>query len=215
MFIIIKNHTLKWIDTLGSNKIIFEGGIIDGTKNRGIYGVFVIETKGYKGWILGGEYSEKWTQNIYGTKFEFYNPIKQNDGHVRFLRHLLKSSVDIPFIPIVVFNNDAVLKVFVKDHIVINRYSLNNAILQYHDIVVSEETFNWIVKTIHTNSTVVDKEEMRKHNENVNARKIRTQSYIKNGICPECGGKLVIRNGKFGSFYGCSNYPKCKFTINK
>lgn len=24
------------------------------------YGVFVIETKGYKGWILGGEYSEKW-----------------------------------------------------------------------------------------------------------------------------------------------------------
>lgn len=25
------------------------------------YGVFVIETKGYKGWILGGEYSEYWT----------------------------------------------------------------------------------------------------------------------------------------------------------
>ena len=35
----------------------------------------------------------------------------------------------LPFIPIVVFNNDAVLKVFVKDHIVINIYSLNNAIL--------------------------------------------------------------------------------------
>lgn len=34
------------------------------------------------------------------------------------------------------------MKVFVKDHIVINRYSLNNAILQYHDTVVSEETFN-------------------------------------------------------------------------
>lgn len=29
------------------------------------YGVFVVETKGYKGWILGGEYSEKWTQVIY------------------------------------------------------------------------------------------------------------------------------------------------------
>ena len=38
----------------------------------------------------------------------------------------------------------------------------DNAILQYHDIVVLEETFNWIVKTIHTNSTTVDKEEMRK-----------------------------------------------------
>ena len=33
-----KNHTLKWINTLGSNKIAFENGIIDGTKNRGIYG---------------------------------------------------------------------------------------------------------------------------------------------------------------------------------
>ena len=38
-----KNHTLKWINTLGSNKIAFENGIIDGTKNRGIYGIFVID----------------------------------------------------------------------------------------------------------------------------------------------------------------------------
>lgn len=32
------------------------------------YGVFVIETKGYKGWILGGENSEYWTQVIYKSK---------------------------------------------------------------------------------------------------------------------------------------------------
>lgn len=30
--------------------------------------------------------------------------------------------------------------------------------------------------------------------------------------CPECGGKLVKRNGKYGEFYGCENYPSCKFT---
>jgi len=30
--------------------------------------------------------------------------------------------------------------------------------------------------------------------------------------CPRCGGKLVFRNGKLGQFYGCSNYPKCRFT---
>src|SRR5690606_19184571 len=29
------------------------------------FGVFVIETKNYKGWILGGENSEYWTQVIY------------------------------------------------------------------------------------------------------------------------------------------------------
>jgi hypothetical protein len=35
------------------------------------------------------------------------------------------------------------------------------------------------------------------------------------GLCPKCGGKLVERTGKFGIFYGCSNYPRCKYTINK
>ena len=30
--------------------------------------------------------------------------------------------------------------------------------------------------------------------------------------CPECGGKLILRKGKFGEFYGCSNYPRCNFT---
>lgn len=32
------------------------------------YGIFVIETKNYKGWIYGGAKSDFWTQNIYGNK---------------------------------------------------------------------------------------------------------------------------------------------------
>jgi RecB family exonuclease len=31
-------------------------------------------------------------------------------------------------------------------------------------------------------------------------------------ICPECGGLLKQRKGKYGSFMGCSNYPQCRFT---
>ena len=30
-------------------------------------------------------------------------------------------------------------------------------------------------------------------------------------ICPECGGELVIRRGKYGEFVACSNYPTCKY----
>ncbi|MFC1789527.1 type I DNA topoisomerase [Patescibacteria group bacterium] len=30
--------------------------------------------------------------------------------------------------------------------------------------------------------------------------------------CPECGSPLLIRIGKYGKFYACSNFPKCKFT---
>ncbi len=35
-----------------------------------------------------------------------------------------------------------------------------------------------------------------------------------NNKCPKCGGQLVERTGKYGSFIGCSNYPKCKYTRN-
>lgn len=31
-------------------------------------------------------------------------------------------------------------------------------------------------------------------------------------LCPRCGCRMVKRNGKFGEFYGCSNFPRCKGT---
>jgi DNA topoisomerase-1 len=39
---------------------------------------------------------------------------------------------------------------------------------------------------------------------------------IKTGVlCPECGGDLQKRMNKKGkAFYGCSNYPNCKFAVN-
>jgi DNA topoisomerase-1 len=30
-------------------------------------------------------------------------------------------------------------------------------------------------------------------------------------LCPECGSELVKRNGRFGEFVACSNYPNCKY----
>lgn len=38
-------------------------------------------------------------------------------------------------------------------------------------------------------------------------------------VCPRCGGKLVLRIAKKGTnignqFYGCSNYPNCKYIQN-
>ena len=31
-------------------------------------------------------------------------------------------------------------------------------------------------------------------------------------LCPECGSELVYRNGKYGRFISCSNFPACKYT---
>ena len=30
--------------------------------------------------------------------------------------------------------------------------------------------------------------------------------------CPDCGSYLIIKDGKYGEFYGCSNFPNCKYS---
>ena len=53
------------------------------------------------------------------------------------------------------------------------------------------------------------------HKEMLQLPDTRAKTSIKQGICPQCGGQLVLRHGRYDSFYGCDNYPKCKFTLNK
>ncbi|UCC63073.1 MAG: topoisomerase DNA-binding C4 zinc finger domain-containing protein, partial [Anaerolineae bacterium] len=31
-------------------------------------------------------------------------------------------------------------------------------------------------------------------------------------LCPECGGELLFKSGRFGRFVGCGNYPQCRFS---
>ena len=33
--------------------------------------------------------------------------------------------------------------------------------------------------------------------------------------CELCGAEMLVRNGRFGTFFACSNYPKCRFTKQK
>ena len=34
-------------------------------------------------------------------------------------------------------------------------------------------------------------------------------------VCPKCGHKLVYRQGRYGRFKACSNFPRCKYTANE
>ena len=40
----------------------------------------------------------------------------------------------------------------------------------------------------------------------------KTFEHDEDDKCPKCGGILVLRNGKYGKFYGCSSYPICTYT---
>ena len=47
--------------------------------------------------------------------------------------------------------------------------------------------------------------------DNSNSKKSSKKSNVN---CPRCGAPMFLRNGKNGSFWGCSNYPECKMTAN-
>lgn len=33
-------------------------------------------------------------------------------------------------------------------------------------------------------------------------------------VCPNCGGQMVLRDGRYGKFLGCDNFPRCKGSRN-
>lgn len=75
------------------------------------YGIFVIETKNYKGWIFGTERQKQWTQKIYKQSFKFQNPIQQNYKHMKVLEKILADILDKEFIhTVIVFMPEAVFK---------------------------------------------------------------------------------------------------------
>jgi len=51
----------------------------------------------------------------------------------------------------------------------------------------------------------------------VKLAELSNNEYFKNEEkekCPKCGGDLIERRGKYGKFFGCSNFPKCRFIKN-
>lgn len=74
------------------------------------FGVFVIETKHYSGWIFGDANSKSWTQVMYRMKFKFQNPIRQNFKHLKVVQELLDFVPPEQIKGLVVFSGDATFK---------------------------------------------------------------------------------------------------------
>lgn len=79
------------------------------------FGIFVIETKNYKGWIFAGPDDRYWTKVLYRAKFRFQNPIRQNHRHVSAIRELLEFLPANVIHPVIVFTGDAAFKTTIPD----------------------------------------------------------------------------------------------------
>ncbi|MCQ4635868.1 NERD domain-containing protein [Anaerovorax odorimutans] len=176
------------------------------------YGIFVIETKNYKGLITGSEFAETWTKNMYGKKYTFHNPLKQNYGHVKTLEKSLGLTED-KFIPVVVFSTNSNLKVKTVQPVIYTS-KLKLFIESFQEKKLGCTELDGIVKKIQ--SLNISSKEIRKiHNSNIRRNVKSNKVSIAQRVCPKCGGTLIERNGKYGKFFGCSNYPKCRFTLKK
>ena len=84
------------------------------------YGVFVIETKNYRGDIFGNDDRQEWKQIIktdvtyrkkwwktytYIKNSEFYNPVRQSLGHVAQIRRYLEHIPNVKMVSMVVFSD--------------------------------------------------------------------------------------------------------------
>ena len=184
------------------------------------YGIFIIETKNYKGWIFGHQDSEEWKQSLLGKKtlwgwsseqHKFRNPIRQNLTHFRAVRELLKDVGEFTIIPIVAFSDSADLNITTPNHTVINWCNLRSVIKSYRTPTISPDNIERIVTKLSTaNITTEGSRELHTHR--VQSIQQNIDLAIANRRCPKCGGYLVERSGKYGNFWGCSNYPNCRFT---
>jgi len=184
------------------------------------YGVFVLETKNFHGKVYGTGNSEFWKQYLPAWGYKRYgftqenqlrNPIWQNEGHIKSLRRLVFGN-DTLIHGIVAFPSETRINV-TADQPVLNMQDVVPYIKSYRDVILSIDQVNFyrrrLLEVISTSGS-----DRKEHIDNVRRNKERRDAAVTNGRCPKCGGKLVLRHGRYGSFYGCSNYPKCNYTQN-
>jgi len=172
------------------------------------YGIFVIEMKNFYGLITGNENNEYWIQHFGKKKFKFKNPIYQNYGHIKSLENLLKLNNDY-FIPIVCFYNQAKLRV--KSNNIITQLDFLVKTIKSSCNIEYNLDINNIANTI-LSSNITNKSKRKKHINNIKEKETNENNKINNMICPKCGNDLIKKNVKYGSFIGCSNFPRCKYT---
>lgn len=174
-------------------------------------GLFVFENKNYNGWIFGDEKSLKWTQRFQnGEKYQFYNPIRQNCNHIKALASLLQLSEDM-FRSCIVFSDECSLRsvpLMTEKYVVLQKRDvvkwLKSAIAQSDVHFSQTQLINWAAQL----NEVCDCQDAAIKSEHVEQR----TTQFKGNVCPFCGSPLVLRNGRFGAFWGCSSYPACKYT---
>ena len=221
-----KYYSKSTIDALMLHDVLIEGA--DGYTSQidlimvGTRGLYVVEVKMYEdAKIYGDGNRSKWYYYKHNKKYEIYSPIKQNRKHIEYLKKFLKDFGDVPCFSVLTIlcddfkvsniNPDGKIQTIVCSSLPAMHKGIE-ILTKKNPEVFDEEKKEQIYDYISTHQ-ISGREARQQHKENVQEYKKSIEEMKEQKICPYCKVPLVQRTGKYGKFYGCPNYPKCKYTL--
>ena len=132
------------------------------------FGIFVVETKAYKGWIFGSEREAQWTQQLYRRKFRFQNPLRQNYHHTETLAALTGIPRNL-FISIIAFGGEAEFKTPMPANVV-KIADLAATIRSYTYPLIKDIQVPEVADAIQAWAATVDAKARRNHVKNLRRR---------------------------------------------
>lgn len=141
-----------------------------------LYGLFVIETKNYKGWIFGGERQKTWTQKLYKNSYKFQNPIHQNYKHIKVLEQLLADIIEPDQLhSVIVFMPDAVFKTPMPNY-VFRGAGWTDYVKSFNQRVISDTKIKRIQIRLEKEVLEKSRKTNREHVANLNRRQSEQKS---------------------------------------
>ena len=187
-------------------------------------GIYVVEVKMFTdAKIYGDGNKSKWYYYSHGKKYDIYSPLKQNKKHIEYLKIFLKDFGEIPCFSVITIicddfkvsniNQTDTIDTVICSSLPAMRRGMHK-IAEDKPVIFDEAKKQAIFKYIQENQHR-GKDMREEHKRNVIAYKESIEEMQKQKICPYCKTPLVLRKGKYGEFYGCTNYPKCRYTYKQ
>lgn len=222
-----KYYTKIMTDALILHDVLIDGA--DGYTSQidliivGVRGVYVIEVKMFENARIYGDCKKsKWYYYRGGKKYEIYSPVKQNKKHIEYLKTFLSDFGDVPFFSVITLLCDDFKVTNINDNpddirtvICSGLPAMNDGLRLFAECkpVVFDEAKQRQIYEYILNNQHNGKEARQEHKEKVKEYKNTLDEMKNQKICPYCKTPLVLRKGKYSEFYGCSNYPKCRYTL--
>lgn len=173
-------------------------------------GIFLIQTVNYVGKIYGNDWKKKWLQKTRFGKQTFANPFYQLHTDGVELERILALNHD-DFIAITVFPRGAKLEVLGQQQ-TIHAKQLATVIQEQQEQLVTPEEIKQSTQILQRINITVPLDRQRLYQRMQEIEKVAAEK-IHNGICPQCGSILIVKNSPTGYYKHCSN-SQCQFEVH-